>query len=222
MDINEIVKKYNINLGKLEEEQIKLAKTLKLKDSINFDDVERIGGCFSVFFQNKIISAIVVIDNELEIIEQQYFSDKLKFPYLSGFRAYRELPSMISCFDKLDVKPEVVFLNGNGILHPRNLGLASHFSIVTGIPAIGISDRLIEKAEIKNDKIFLNNKEVGRAMLTKIGIKPVFISPGNLISLETSVKIVKKFTKEPHKLPEPIVLAHKYGKKVRDDIFSSE
>ena len=98
--IEDILKRYNINLEKLKEEQIKLSKTISLKDEINFSLAERIAGIESVFFQNKIISAIVVLDSKLESLEQEYFEDKIKFPYIPGFKAYRELPSMIQAFQQ--------------------------------------------------------------------------------------------------------------------------
>jgi len=86
-----IAKKYNINLKELELEQKKLAKNLKFKDEIDFSLADRIAGIESSFFKNKIISGIVLISSSLEVLEQQYFSDFLKFPYIPGFRAYREL-----------------------------------------------------------------------------------------------------------------------------------
>ena len=125
---SEIAKKYGINLKKLEDEQEKLAKELVIKDSIDFSAAERVGAIANAFFQNKIISACIVVSPEMEVLEQEYFQDKMKFPYIPGFRAYRELPTMIEAFNKLEEKPDVFFISGHGIAHPR-LGIASHFSI---------------------------------------------------------------------------------------------
>src|SRR3989344_3610153 len=131
--LKEVCEKYGIDLPKLEKEQNKLAKQIKLKDAIDFKLADRIAGIDNVFFENKIISAVVVMSAEtMEIIEQKYFSDKMKFPYIAGFRAYRELPTMIEAFNKLEEKPDLVFISGHGIVHPR-LGMASHFSISTGV-----------------------------------------------------------------------------------------
>jgi deoxyribonuclease V len=217
-DVNEVVQRYNVDLKRLEKEQNALAKSLVLTDSIDFSSVARIGGISSIFFQNKIISAVVVLDSNFELLEQKYFSEKLRFPYIPGFRAYRELPAMVSCFNELEEKPEIVFIQGHGVTHPR-LGLASHFSIACGVPTVGIADSLIGGG-VDGENIILNGQVVGRVMQTKIGGKPLYVSAGNMISLESSCDLVKRFTKEPHKLPEPIHQAHKYSKEVLKEVFN--
>lgn len=217
-DRKELAKKLGIDLRKLEREQEKLAKNLSLKDSIDFSLAERIAGISNVFSGNMIISAVIVINNEFEILEQEYFSDKAKFPYIPGFRAYRELPAMISVLDKLEEKPDVIFVSGHGVLHPR-LGLASHFSLVTSIPTIGIAKNLLA-GKVERENIFLNNKIVGKVLQTKAGSNPIYISPGNLISLKTAVELTKKFIKEPHKLPEPLYLSHRYAEKCMEELSS--
>lgn len=214
----ELAKKYDIDLNKLEDEQKKLAENIHIDDSMEFNVIERVAGVENIFFKNKIISAIVVMNSNFEVLEQQYFSDKVRFPYISGFRAYRELPSMIQCFNLLEEKPSVVFIKGHGIAHPNGLGLASHFSISTGVPAIGIADSLLV-GEIRKEDIVLNKKVIGKVLKTKEGGKPLLISPGNLISLKSAVELTKKFTKEPHKFPEPLTAAHKYAREIRKELF---
>jgi len=218
--IREIAERYNIDLEKLKKEQVNLARNLNTKDSIDFSKVVKVGGISNVFFQNKIISAAVVIDNEFNIIEQKYFSDKAKFPYIPGLRAYRELPAMVECFNSIDEKPEVVFIQGHGVSHER-LGIASHFSLSTGIPSIGIADSA-PAGEIKNDEFLKNGKVVGKVLQTKIGSKPVYVSPGNMISLKSAVELTERFTKKPYKLPEPLRISHKYAKEVMREIFSGK
>lgn len=216
---DEVIKKYNIDIKKLEKEQKTLARQLSIRDSVDFSKVVKVGGISNVFFQNRIISAVVVIDSEFNLIEQKYFSDKAKFPYIPGFRAYRELPAMVECFNSLDEKPEVVFIQGHGVSHER-LGIASHFSLSTGIPSIGIADSA-PAGEIENDEVLKDGKAVGKVLQTKIGSKPVYVSPGNMISLKSAVKLTQRFTKEPYKLPEPLRIAHKYSKEVMGEIFKT-
>ena len=216
-EVSEIAKRYGIDLKKLEKEQEKLAKQLSLKDSIDFSVADKFAAIDNSFFQNNIISACIVVSPEMETLEQEYFSDKMKFPYISGFRAYRELPAMIEAFNKLEEKPDVVFIQGHGILHPR-LGVASHFSISTGVPSIGIANTLLV-GEIKGEDIMLNGKKVGKVLISKQGSNPMYISPGNLISIETAYKLAKKFINPPHKLPEPLHKAHKYSKEIREELF---
>ncbi len=222
MKPEELAKKYNIDLVKLEKEQEKLAKTLKIKDSADFSAITRIGAVDNAFSQNNIISVSIVLDNETEFLEQEYFSDKMRFPYISGFRAYRELPAMVETINKLEEKPEVVFLSGHGIAHPR-LGLASHFSLSTGIPSIGVSDSLlgedVKAGDTDGSDILKNNKKVGKVLISKPGSRPMYISPGNLISIETAYQLSKKFIRLPHKLPEPLHKAHKYSRDIRKELF---
>ncbi|MBU1136201.1 MAG: endonuclease V [Nanoarchaeota archaeon] len=218
-EIESLVKKYNIDLDKLKKEQIKLSKSINIKDSINFDLSQRIAGIDNIFFKNRIISAVVVF-SEGEILEQEYSEDKIRFPYLSCFRAYRELPTMIEAFNKLDEKPDFVFIRGNGVLHPRGIGIASHFSLSVNVPTIGITDSLLA-GEIKGEDILLNNKIAGKVIQTKQGARPIYVSPGNFISLNSAVNLVKRFTIPPHKIPEPLTLARKYGKNVRKELFNA-
>lgn len=217
--VAETARKYNIDLKQLEKEQEKLAKNLEIKDSIDFSSVEKIGGCSNTFFQNKIISAIVVLDSEMNLIEQKYFSDKARFPYIPGFRAYRELPAMTSCFQQLDEKPEVMFIEGHGIAHPR-LGIASHFSLAAGVPSIGVTDSLFT-GEIEKENIKIDGKIAGKVVKTKEGSRPLYVSPGNLISIKSAAELVKRFTKEGKKLPEPLRIAGKYAKEVVGEVFKT-
>lgn len=215
--VDELAKRYNLDLKALKEEQIKLAKSLKIKDAADFSAIERIGAIENICIKNKIISAMVVCDKNYEIIEQEYFFDKLRFPYLHDFRSYREVPAMIAVYNKLTEKPDVVFIHGHGICHPR-LGIASHFSVAAGIPSIGVSDNLPEGNNIKGKDVFIEGKKVGRVLASKEGSRPLYICPGNLISIESAYELVKNMIVEPHKMPEPMHLAHKYAKEVQKEL----
>jgi len=214
----DIARKYNIDLRKLELEQLKLAKNLEIKDKIDFSLTERIAGIENIFVRNRIISAIIVINNDFEVLEQEYFEDKVKFPYIPGFRAYRELPNMVSVFNKIDEKPDVIFVRGHGIMHPRGLGIASHFSLAISVPVIGIADSLL-LGEIKGDNIFLNDKLVGKVVKTKEKARSLYVSPGNLISVSSAENLVKKFIREGHRIPEPLRLAKRYAKEIMKELF---
>jgi len=217
MEPEELAKKYNINLKKIEEEQENLAKELKIKDAIDFSSAEKIGAIDNSFFQNNIISVCIVVDENMEILKQEYSSEKAKFPYIPGVRAYRELPAMIEAFNKLEEKPDYVFIPGQGIAHQR-LGMASHFSISTGIPTIGVANSLLT-GEVKGEYIFINGKKAGRILQEKPGSRPLYVSPGNLISIETAYELSKKFIQLPHKMPEPMHIAHKYAREIKKELF---
>ena len=211
-----IVKRYNLDLDKLKKEQESLAKGLKIKDNPDLI-IDKIGAVDNIFIKNKILSCIIICDKNFEIIERAYSLEKAKFPYIPGFRNYREMPTMISAFEKLNEKPDIFFVSGQGIIHPR-LGLASHFGLSTGIPAIGVSNSIIgcEYNEKDNQGIKRQEKKVGKVLISKGN--PLFISPGNLISVDKAYKISKEMIKPPHKRPEPLHLVGKYCKKVKKEL----
>ena len=217
MEEKEIAERFGLNIEELKRDQLKLAKNLEIRDLIDFEGDLKIAAIDNIIVNNQIISAAILCDNEFEVLEEQYFLDKLRFPYLHEFRSYRELPAMVEAFSKLDEKPDLVLIHGQGIDHPR-LGLASHFSIITGIPTIGVTDSVFEGNETKGDFVLSGGKKVGSVFLSKPGSTPIYLSPGNLITLDSSLKLCKKLIKLPHKLPEPLYLAHKYAKGVREEL----
>ncbi len=213
----ELIKKYGIDLKKLEDEQIKLAKILEIKDKIDLNKVNYIGVIETILVKNKIISAMVVFDKDYEVIDQEYFLDKIRFPYLHGFKAYRELASMAAVFNKIREKPDILLIKGEGINHPR-LGIASHLSIAVNMPVIGVEDKLFEENEVKGEEVFMNGKIVGKKLITKKGAKPIYILPGNHVSVEGAYEFVKGLIVQPHKMPEPIYLTHRYAKDIKNEL----
>ncbi len=216
----EIAKKFGIDLDRLVAEQKKLSKLVKLKDEMDFSVADTLAGCANSFIGNKIISSIVVCNSNFEIIEQCYSEKRMEFPYIRGFRAYRELPAMIDCFNKLQEIPDVIFVEGHGIAHPQLLGIASHFGISIKRPTIGIAQKLLS-GEISGDKIIINRKEVGSCLVTKEGSNPIYVSSGHMISSKTALELTKRFLKLPHKLPEPLVMARRYSDKIRKELASN-
>lgn len=203
-------------LRKLKREQSELAKKIILKDS--FEKLETIGGVDQVSVDNKIISCIVVCNYKtMKILEKAKAVVESKMKYMPGFRAYRELPAITEAYNKLKSKPDVLIVGGHGITHPQGLGMASHAGLVLDQPAIGIANKLIV-GEISGDKIVVGGKAKGALVSTKEKAKPVIVSPGHMISLKTSVEIVKNCLKEPHKMPEPLHLAHRLANKVKKEL----
>jgi len=214
--IFELIKKYNIDLEKLKSEQIKLVKNLEIKDKIDFKLADTFAAIDNTFIGNKMLSCVIVCDSDFEVIDQAYVIEKVRFPYIPGFRNYRELPVMIKAFEKLSLKPDVVLIPGNGLCHPR-LGLASHFGLATGVPSIGVSNSVVE-CDVKEENIYRDNKKIGKVLFSKEGSNPLYISPGDFISVETSYDLCKLMIRPPHKRPEPLHLAAKYTKEVRREL----
>jgi len=187
--------------------QERFKKKVVLKDVIKPTEIKLIAGVDQAFKNDEIISSIVVCEfKTLSIIERKTAVLQNKFPYIPGLLSFREGPAIVKCFKNLEVKPDVMLVDGNGILHPRGLGLATHLGIVLNVPTIGVAKSLL-CGKIVDGKVYLDNKHVGYEVVTKKGCKPIYVSPGHMVSLETSLEIVKKCIRN-HKLPEPLRLAH--------------
>ena len=205
-----------VDFAKLKEEQLKLAKKVTLKDS--FDNSELIAGVDCAYNQYDAIAAIVVCDYKtMEVKEKVFAVVKAKVPYLKGFLAYREGHAISEAYAKLENKPDLMIFDGNGILHPRRIGLASHMGVLLDIASIGIAKQLLV-GEINGNKVYVDKEARAELIVTKEHSKPIYISPGHKISLKTSVEIVKHCIKFPHKLPEPLHLAHRYANEIREKI----
>lgn len=165
--------------------------------------------------------AVVVIDSDFNIVETVFHKMKIGMPYIPGLLSFRELPVIYNAIKKLKNRPEIFLCDSQGIAHPRMFGLASHLGYVLKAPTIGCAkNRLIgayvEPGNEKGDFSLLiyKDQEVGAVLRTKRNCRPVFISPGNLIDIPSSIKIVLKFT-TTYKIPEPVRLAHIYTNKFR-------
>jgi len=206
-----------IELGKLQEEQKKLAKLVVLKDENDFSQATRFAGMHIEMLGKEILVSIVVLDEALEVIEEKYVTRPPRFPYIPGYQAYRELPAMLAAFDKLEEVPDVIFIESTGIAHARGLGLASHFGLTVGKPTIGITKDIFE-GEKKDKDVIMNKKVVASLLETKKGSNPIYVSPGHMLTLKTALELTKRCIKEPHKMPEPIVQARKSASTVQHEM----
>ena len=205
-----------VDLGKLKEEQLKLAKKVILTDSVK--KITNIAGADQTYIDNKVVSAIVVCDYKtFEVIERKYAVVDAKIPYISSFLFYRDGPAIIEAFNKLENKPDVLILKGNGILHPRRIGMASHVGILLDTATVGVTKNLM-LGQIGENTIYVEKEARGYELITREHAKPLYVSPGHKISLKKSLEVVKKCLKFPHKLPEPLHLAHKYTSSIRKEL----
>ena len=203
-------------VNKFKEEQLRLAKKVVVKDE--FDEIKLVGGVDQSFKDNKIISAFIVCDYKtMEVVERKYAIVEASVPYIPGYLSYREAPAAVEAFLKLEKKPDIILVEAHGIAHPRKFGMASHVGLLLDKPTIGVAKKLLF-GEVKNDKIVIGEEVRGFSLITKEHAKPIFISPGHKISLKTSLEIVKNCIRLPHKLPEPLYLAHRYANKIRKEI----
>ena len=199
-------------------------RKITLEDNIS-EPIELVAGVDLAFIEDLAIAACVSVSyDNLTVFEEATAIVKLKFPYIPGFLSFREAFGMVVAFRKLKKKPQVLMVNAHGIAHPRFCGCASHVGVVLKIPTIGIAKNKL-CGEYSHEPVKVGDYVpltymgyvVGVVYKSKVGCKPIFISPGHMISLETSIKIVRHFLKG-YKFPEPVRLAHNLANKVRSEI----
>ncbi len=169
-------------LKKLREEQEKLRNRIVFEE---IDQPEIIAG-MDVAYGKYAYGAYVECE-DYEIKKIKIIRKRINFPYIPTYLAYRELPVLLELIK--NEKPDVVLIDGNGLLHPRFFGIACHFGVVSKIPAIGIAKKLLTGEE-KNGYIFIGNRKVG------IKVNKFFVSPGYKIDIESSKKIFEKLIKK--------------------------
>lgn len=192
--------------------QQSIADRISLKNG--FKKLGTVAGCDQAFFNDRVISAIVVCEaDSCGVMEKTHTVAKVTIPYIPGFLSFREGPPIKAAFKKLKTRPDILLVDGNGILHPRLAGLASHVGVELDIPTIGVAKSLL-LGNIKHGFIYVNGEARGRVLYTREGCNPVYVSPGHRVSLESSVRIVKSLLKG-YKLPEPLRLAHMHANQIK-------
>ncbi|MEM3364725.1 MAG: endonuclease V [Candidatus Micrarchaeia archaeon] len=191
--------------------QQRLAGSVILED--RFGEIRLIGGIDIAYKGDNAACAIVLFDYEdMKMADSAYVCGKVKFPYIPGLLSFREGPIMKKAYAHLNKKPDLLLVNGNGILHPRFIGIASHLGVELGAPTIGVTQHLLCGQVGEDGKIYIDGRHVGYSYTSKKGCAPIYISPGHMVSLQASLEIVKRCILG-HKLPEPLHLADKLSKK---------
>lgn len=159
--------------------------------------------------RDRVVAAAVVLDaTDLRVVEQATATGRISFPYLPGLLAFRELPAVLDALSTLHHTPDLIVCDGYGIAHPRRLGLASHLGLLTGIPTLGVAKTpflytFTTPGPNRGDTAPMldGDEEVGRALRTRPGVKPVFVSAGHLIDLDHSCAQTLALTPR-YRLPE--------------------
>ncbi len=161
-------------------------------------------------------AAIVVCQfRSLDIIEKVTASLSTPLPYIPGLLSFREIPAILEAYTLLKAAPDLLLCDGQGIAHPRRLGIASHLGLYLDKPSIGVAKkRLIgEHNEVGKDRgseAYLKdgNETVGVVYRSRSNVKPIYISPGHNVSVERAVNITCGLITK-YRLPEPIRYAHR-------------
>lgn len=170
-----------------------------------------------VSFKNRRATGTVVVLSfpEFKLIESIRRVKKISYPYIPGLLTFREGPVLEECFLALQNEPDIIIFDGQGIAHPRNMGLATHMGILLGKPTIGCAKTHLfgeykEPKKLRGSYSYLfdkKRKRIGAALRTKDNTRPVYVSAGHKIDISSSIKIILRCTKK-YRLPQPIRLAH--------------
>ena len=158
------------------------------------------------------VACIVVIDRKtMEVLEEVSYSDEIHVPYLPSYLAFRELPLILEAVKLLGVIPDLYMFDGNGCLHPRNMGIATHASFYLNKPTIGVAKNYyhIDGAQYTVPEnrggaytnIVKDGEIYGQVLRTHQDVKPIYISCGNWIDLETTREFVLEFVTKDSRLP---------------------
>jgi len=201
----------NFSITKAHNAQVCLSKKIIQEDRLP-QKVRLVAGVDAAYAGESAIGAVAVLDYaSLKLVEQQIATCHVRFPYVSTLFSFREIPPAVACVKKLKRQPDVFLVDGQGLAHPYRCGFASHLGVVLGKPTIGVAkSRLAGKPTVIDGDVFLvdNDQIIGAVVTTKENVKPVYVSVGHLVSLETAVKIVKHCVLRS-RIPEPILQAHK-------------
>jgi deoxyribonuclease V len=198
-----------MDVKRLYDEQTKLGKRAILTDS--FGPIKRVGGVDCSYLGDEhIIAGLVVLDYEtLKPIYRTFEKQRLTFPYIPGLLAYREADAMMAVIGKAKVKPDIVLVDGFGTNHPRRCGIATHIGIKLDMPTIGVGKSFLCGETCDDGYICQAGEKVGKMIYSAGSKRPVYVSPGHKISLDTAVEIVSHCIKTGRQ-PEPTRLAHEY------------
>lgn len=207
----------SFSVAKAHETQLCLSKKIILEDKLP-RQIKKIAGVDVSYVGDIGVGAVVVLDYEsLQPLESRVAACQVKIPYISTLLSFREIPPAMAAIRKLETKFDVLLVDAQGFAHPFRCGFASHLGLILGKPTVGVAkSRLIGEAVEKNGGTFLvdRGEVIGAVVCTKQGSKPIYVSVGHMISLETAVKIVKHCSKS--RIPEPTIQAHKLATKERD------
>lgn len=196
--------------------QYDLAEKIVLENK--FNPLNTIAGCDVAYSSstNHAYAAICIYDfPSLKKNNEVLSVSEISYPYIRGLFAFREGPPLLKAFEKLKERPDLIIFNGQGIAHPRKMGLATHMGILLDIPSIGCTQRSmfgknIEPGNHRGDQCVvrnIRNESIGCWLRTRENVRPMFISQGHKIDLSTAAELILNCTKH-FKMPEPLRAAH--------------
>lgn len=194
--------------------------------SIDISKIKHVAGADVSFSRGSddIFAAVVVLTYPgLKVVEEKTAVKTATFPYVPGFLTFREGPALVDAFKKIEIVPDVVIFDGQGVAHPRRFGIASHMGVLLNLPSVGCAKTVLvgtysEPGETRGSTspLIKDGEELGVALRTRTGVSPVFVSIGNKIDIRGAIAVVLSCAPR-YRLPEPIRGAHNLSNKARTE-----
>ena len=201
-----------MDIQALKQEQMTRAAEIVREDDFDVMPPRYIGGADVGFEQGGDVTraALVILEYpSLKLVEHRVARIATTMPYIPGFLSFREYPALLAAWSLLAQKPDLLFVDGQGIAHPRRLGVASHFGLLVDVPTIGVAKRrlcgkfaLLEEEPGSRQPLFDKGDKIGWVLRSKRRCNPLFISSGHRVSADTALHWVETCL-QGYRLPEP-------------------
>jgi deoxyribonuclease V len=166
----------------------------------------------------------VLMDHHFSVLETSIVEGTPDLPYTPGYLAFREGRLTLAALEALSAEPDLVFVDGHGVVHERGLGLASHVGVLLGLPTIGVPKTPFHSIDHLPDSPrgshYVLSKEwgaEGASIRLRTGTKPVYVSPGQLVDLDSAIVLCLKWSTGRHRVPEPLQAADTASKVARNE-----
>lgn len=163
--------------------------------------------------RRRVHAAVVTLDAAGGVVASAHESRAADFPYVPGYLGFREVPALVAAWARLSCKPDLLLVDGQGLAHPRGMGLATHLGVVLDVPTIGVAKSLLvgegEPGPEAGDTapLLWKGVRIGTALRMRRGARPIYVSVGHRVSLDTAVAIVRAAC-DGRRLPVAIRAAH--------------
>jgi deoxyribonuclease V len=203
-----------VTTARAREIQIGLAPRVSLEGTVNPRFIAGVDISVNRFTKTGTAAVVVLGYPGFEIAEVEVVTDRVDFPYVPGLLTFREAPLTLAACEKLRVTPDLFIVDGQGVAHPRRIGLASHLGLCLDIPTVGCAKSRLcgeyEEPDVTAGSFTWledSGEVIGAAVKTRSGVKPVFVSVGHKISLSSAIDWVLACCRG-YRVPEPTRLAH--------------
>ncbi len=211
---------YPENIDRARRVQVHLLKKLKLRP---LTAPPRLLAAVDAAFTEELVLAAVCLFSfpELELLEEQTGIEPVRFPYIPGYLSFREGPATYHALQKLSRKPDLLLVDGQGIAHPRRLGIATFLGIILDTPSVGCAKshlvgefRMPARTGGSCCRLTHRGELVGYALRSRTAVRPIFVSPGHLVSPRDALNLVRKGLRG-FRVPEPLRRAHHLTQKLK-------